>query len=153
MAALLTFDRDAAAAFPQTCSICQKDTDEARQKRKRWGCDEELSDSEWARSAAEGDALEFEPCYRCHGKDPDCQVCEGSNTWKLLRCPYACVEQWHFDVCTAVDLLQVGVTAFAGGWFEQPALLVRASQIAMAERNRIDKARRKRDQDRARRDR
>lgn len=141
MAALLAFDRDGRAAIPQTCRLCQQDDEQlAKDYRLQWGCDDPLSVEEWHRneSADIASALAFSPCFRCDGDDPDCPVCEGTNQWKLLRCPYACIEPWHTDVCHGVVQQRHGLLPFTGGWMQQPALYVRASRIVQAELVRIE---------------
>lgn len=147
MAALLAFDRDGTAAIPQSCTLCRQTDEKAAQAvRLKWGCDEPLSLEEWHRNEAEDitSALAFTPCLRCEGDDDECPVCDGTNEWKLLRCPYSVVEPWHRDVCHGVIQQRHGILPFAGGWQDQPALYVRAARIVNAELVRIEENERER---------
>lgn len=129
------FDEEARAAYPQSCITCQNDPE----ARKRWGCDEPLTDEQWEENQArsDGSALAFSPCFRCDGKDDKCGLCKGSNQWRLHRCPNACVDRWHEGVCTVVALWQDGVLPRAGGWMDQPAISVHAGRIVQTELRRI----------------
>ncbi len=138
---MLAFDRDGRAAIPQTCRLCTQDDEKlATETRLRWGCDEPLSLEEWTANESDDitSALAFSPCVRCEGSDEECPVCDGSNEWKLLRCPHAVVEAWHLDVCHGVMQQRHGLLPFTGGWMQQPALYVRASRIVAAELQRIE---------------
>lgn len=144
---MLSFDEDGRAAIPMTCSLCRQDDQKAAQElRKKWGCDETLTIEEWKANESEDitSALEFSPCYACDGKDPDCPACNGTDSWKLFRCPHACLESWHIDVCHGVVEKRRGILPFPGGWMDQPALFVNAARVVGAELSRIEDAARER---------
>ncbi len=76
-------------------------------------------------------------CTRCRGLPPeDCELCDGSGTLRLNRCPMAVVPP---DVWIAIDavafLVDVHLPPVPGGLFDQSALFVQAYRVVNHVRN------------------
>lgn len=147
MAAGVAFD-DWAASLENSCAVCQRDDEEAKECRTRWGCDTEQSDEDWQESGA----LALEPCIFCDGRDDNCPDCEGTNQIPIKRCPWKLIEPGHRQLVQLVNLVQFGLLPAPGGWLDQPAVFTQAWDLVMAEKGRIDAARAKKAADDARRE-
>ena len=51
--------------------------------------EEDQKDRGCAKPIKKGYVWEIPICIRCRGNDPDCELCKGSNTTKVSRCPCA----------------------------------------------------------------
>lgn len=140
----MAFD-DWADALENSCAVCQRDTDEARAYRKKWGCDEDQSEEDWN----EAGGLAIEPCIFCEGRDPDCPDCAGENLIVIKRCPWSMITAAHRELVQLSMLVEFGHLPGPGGWLNQPAVFVAAWNVIQSEKARIDSAKRKTAENRA----
>jgi hypothetical protein len=104
--------------FEQTCTRCHDP-----ELRKRWGCDE----------PSEEPIAFLTPCLFCRGERDECEHCNGENRMPVHRCPNAVLDQAHFDVVSAVAMVERGVLPDAGGWQDQAAVFVSAFGLVTRE--------------------
>lgn len=109
------------------CSICRHDT----QKRKEWGCDEDLDEVP--------KNLRF-VCFYCKedNADPDCHLCKGSGEWGPKRCPNTIVGHRERSICNSSMLLEYHLPS-AGGWEDQAAKWQQAVALVGRERAAYEK--------------
>ena len=129
-----------------SCAVCQRDTDEARTCRKKWGCDEDQSDEDWTETGG----LALTPCIFCEGRDDECPDCGGTNEIKVKRCPWSLITAEHRQLVQLVMLVECGHLPGPGGWLDQPAVFIAAWNVIAAEKARIAEAKRKTAEQKAR---
>lgn len=109
------------------CKVCQHDS----QKRKEWGCDEDLQEVP--------ESLHF-ACFYCvkDDADPNCHLCEGRGWWGPKRCPRTIVGHRENRVCESSVLLEYHLPS-AGGWEDQAAKWHLAVALVSRERAGYEK--------------
>lgn len=121
--------------LPQSCKVCRFD----EEAREEWACD-------GPRDPVTIEA-EFD-CFRCEGRDPECEVCEGTGKWAIHECPRRYVTAMAHRVCEVASLLETGAAIAEGGFTALPNPVVEGmaivnSERARYERERIERIRRK----------
>jgi hypothetical protein len=110
---------------PMTCRTCT--SPDAEDLRRTWGCDSQAPE-----------ALFEVDCPRCYGSHAECELCGGSGSVPVHRCPWATRTRVIGRVLDYSSLLECGVLPVGGGWEDQSATFADALSIVLRTRARIE---------------
>ena len=112
-----------------SCTVCRRPGSEAL--RTVWGCDAPVKQATWSTG-----------CEACGGRDPDCDVCNGTGEHKRYRCPSVEMGDGRdvAEIMSAYVMLdRFQLLPRAGGTLDQHPRFIKAVHLIESERAAIQK--------------